>query len=336
MPSDRRLLLVHAHPDDESIATGVTMAKYAAEGAHVTLVTCTLGEEGEVLVPALTHLGSNQDDALGKHRIGELAAAMEALGVRDYRFLGGAGRYRDTGMVYAPNGVSAAVPPNLRPDTFWAADLREAATDLVEVIRQVRPQVLITYDDFGGYGHPDHVQAHRVATYAAFLAAVPSYRPDLGDSWDVAKVYWTCVPRSVFEDSNRRMKEAGLEHMDETDFGNLPFIVDDKFITTRIDGTAYLDHKIAAMRAHPTQIAVDGYFFALANNVGRAVMGVEYYRLAKGTLGPTGPDGLEDDLFAGTSPVAYAGIPAAPAVDLGETGHLPTGNRPVSPRSTPA
>jgi N-acetyl-1-D-myo-inositol-2-amino-2-deoxy-alpha-D-glucopyranoside deacetylase len=334
MPSDRRLLLVHAHPDDESIATGVTMAKYAAEGAHVTLVTCTLGEEGEVLVPELAHLAASREDALGQHRIGELAAAMEALGVGDFRFLGGAGRYRDTGMVYAPNGVAAAVPPNLRPDTFWAADLREAATDLVEVIREVRPQVLITYDDFGGYGHPDHVQAHRVATYAVFLAAVSSYRPDLGDPWDVAKVYWVGIPRSVFEDSHRRMKEAGLGHMEPADFRDLPFIVDDKFITTRINGTTYLDHKIAAMRAHPTQIAVDGYFFALANNVGRAVMGVEYYRLVKGTLGRTGPDGLEEDLFAGISPTAFAGGSASAPADLEETGHLPAGNRPVSSRST--
>jgi N-acetyl-1-D-myo-inositol-2-amino-2-deoxy-alpha-D-glucopyranoside deacetylase len=302
------------------------MAKYAAGGADVTLVTCTLGEEGEVLVPELAHLAPDREDALGKHRIGELAAAMEALGVRDSRFLGGAGRYRDTGMVYAPNGALAAVPPNVRPDTFWEADLLEAAADLVEVIRDVRPQVLITYDELGGYAHPDHVQAHRVATYGVSLAAVPSYRPDLGAPWDIAKVYWSSIPRSVFQESNRLMKEANLEYAEQTQIANLPVVVDDEFITTRIDGTAYLDQKIAAMRAHATQIAVDGYFFALANNVGRAVMEVEYYRLVKGTLGPVGPDGLEEDLFAG--------ITLPPHVDLGETGHLPAGNRPVSPRST--
>src|SRR6266478_3364729 len=101
--SDRRVLLVHAHPDDESIGTGATMAKYAAEGAHVTLVTCTLGEEGEILVPELAHLASDKEDGLGEYRIGELADAMKALGVSDHRFLGGAGRWRDSGMMGVPS-----------------------------------------------------------------------------------------------------------------------------------------------------------------------------------------------------------------------------------------
>ena len=166
LDSDRRLLLVHAHPDDETIGNGATMAHYAAEGAHVTLVTCTLGEEGEVLVPELAHLAADQDDQLGRHRVGELATAMEALGVRDHRFLGGPGRYRDSGMM--------GLPTNDRPDAFWQADLDEAAALLVEVIREVRPQVLVTYDENGGYGHPDHIQAHRVAMRAAELAADPS------------------------------------------------------------------------------------------------------------------------------------------------------------------
>ncbi len=177
---DRRLLLVHAHPDDETISNGVTMARYVAEGAHVTLITCTLGEEGEVLVPDLAHLASHHDDSLGRQRIGELAQAMRELGVTDHRFLGGTGRYRDTGMVWSEDGQAAAVPPDPRDDTFWRADLREAADHLVPVLRQVRPQVVVAYDDFGQYGHPDHVQAHRVATYAIALAAAPSYRPDLG------------------------------------------------------------------------------------------------------------------------------------------------------------
>jgi N-acetyl-1-D-myo-inositol-2-amino-2-deoxy-alpha-D-glucopyranoside deacetylase len=290
---------VHAHPDDESIMTGATMAKYAAEGAHVTLVTCTLGEEGEVLVPELAALASDHDDTLGKHRIGELTEAMEALGVTDFRFLGGAGRYRDTGMVYAPNSLAAAVPPDVRPDTFWMADLLEAATYLVETIREVRAQVLVTYDEFGQYRHPDHVQAHRVATYAVFLAAIPSFRVDLGKAWEVAKVYWSGVPRTVFREGQQRAREAGLEDLVDERVENLPFVVDDRFITTKIDGTPYLENKLAAMRAHATQIAVDGPFFALSNNVGRAAMGVEYYRLAKGHSAGVRPDGLEADLFAG-------------------------------------
>ncbi|MGH3448885.1 MAG: N-acetyl-1-D-myo-inositol-2-amino-2-deoxy-alpha-D-glucopyranoside deacetylase, partial [Nocardioidaceae bacterium] len=185
---DKRILLVHAHPDDETINNGATMARYVAEGAHVTLVTCTLGEEGEVLVDELSHLASERDDQLGQHRIGELTEAMAALGVADHRFLGGPGRYRDTGMAYSPE-QTAMVPPTVRDDSFWAADLTEASTHLVQVIRELRPQVLVCYDEFGGYGHPDHVQAHRVAMYGAMLAAAPSYRPDLGAGWDTPKIY---------------------------------------------------------------------------------------------------------------------------------------------------
>src|SRR5215218_1291999 len=116
-PADRRLLLVHAHPDDEAINNGATMAKYVAEGGQVTLVTCTLGEEGEVLVPDLVHMAADREDTLGDHRIGELAAAMKELGVDDYRFLGGPGRYRDSGMVYDESG-SATAPPEVKAGTF--------------------------------------------------------------------------------------------------------------------------------------------------------------------------------------------------------------------------
>src|SRR5215475_10854488 len=165
----RRLLLVHAHPDDESINNGATMAKYAAEGALVTLVTCTLGEEGEVIPPELAHLAADRDDALGPHRIGELASAMAELGVTDHRFLGGPGRYRDSGMM--------GTPSNDRPEAFWQAPVDEAAAYLVPVIRDLRPQVLVAYNEWGGYGHPDHIQAHRVAMRAYELAADAAYAP---------------------------------------------------------------------------------------------------------------------------------------------------------------
>ena len=151
--SARRLLLVHAHPDDESIGTGATIARYAAEGAQVTLVTCTLGELGEVIPPELAHLATG-GDRLGEHRITELAAACAALGIGDQRFLGGPGRWRDSGMM--------GLPSNDDPDCFWQADLATAAAELAEVILEVRPQVLVTYDANGFYGHPDHIQAHRV------------------------------------------------------------------------------------------------------------------------------------------------------------------------------
>jgi N-acetyl-1-D-myo-inositol-2-amino-2-deoxy-alpha-D-glucopyranoside deacetylase len=300
--ADRRLLLVHAHPDDETIANGATMAKYAAEGAHVTLVTCTLGEMGEVLVPELAHLAAEREDGLGQHRIGELAEAMELLGVTDHRFLGGPGRYRDSGMAETEDGAATA-PAEVRPDSFWRADLLEASNYLVEVIREVRPQVLTTYDELGAYGHPDHVQAHRVAMYAAVLAAVPSYRLELGQAWEIPKIYWNAMSEGRLREGLRILREMG----DKTTFegmepdGPLPsFVTPDKWLTADIDGTDYVDQKMKAMAAHATQIALDGPFFAFSNNLGNMVWGIESYRLVKGSPGDPDPEtGLENDLFAG-------------------------------------
>jgi N-acetyl-1-D-myo-inositol-2-amino-2-deoxy-alpha-D-glucopyranoside deacetylase len=297
---DRRLLLVHAHPDDESIGTGATMAKYVAEGAGVTLVTCTGGEMGEILVPELEHLAADRDDRLAEHRRGELEDAMKALGVSDHRFLGGFGRYRDSGMIWAEDG-SAAVGEHVPDNAFWNADLTEAATLLVEVIREVRPQVLATYDQFGNYGHPDHIQAHRVATYAAHLAGVPSYRRDLGEAWEIPKIYWTAVSDSRLRRGIRALREAG----DSTSFrswdpdSEIPMAIPDEDISTEVDGTAYAEQKLDALRAHRTQITVDGPFFALSNNLGNEAVGVESFRIAKGRVGDAGPDGKETDLFAG-------------------------------------
>jgi N-acetyl-1-D-myo-inositol-2-amino-2-deoxy-alpha-D-glucopyranoside deacetylase len=296
---DRRLLLVHAHPDDETIGSGATMAKYAAEGVGVTLVTCTGGERGEILVPELAHLAHDQEDALAEHRRGELADAMKELGVTDHRFLGGFGRYSDSGMAWHEDGH--AIAGDDRPDNaFWDADLTEAATLLVEVIREVRPQVMITYDQFGNYGHPDHIQAHRVATYAAHLAAVTSFRRDLGEPWEVAKIYWVSRAESSWRRGLRALRDAG----DTTSFqgldpdGPLPMATPDADLAAEIDATAYSDRKKAALLAHRTQIEVDGRFFALSNHLGDEVLGTEWFRIAKGTPVP-GANGLESDLFAG-------------------------------------
>ena len=294
LDNPRRVVFVHAHPDDETINNGVTMAKYAAEGAHVTVVTCTLGEEGEVLVPELAHLAADRQDALGQHRISELAAAMEALGVRDYRFLGGAGRYRDSGMMGEPS--------NDRPECFWRAELDEAAGHLVEVFRQVRPQVVVTYDDNGGYGHPDHIQAHRVTTRAVELAADPTF--GAGEPWEVAKLYWVVLPKTWWRQSLRALRAAGdlttFEGLDPE--GELPMGVEDDVVTTVVHGSDQVEAKLAGMRAHATQITVDGPFFALSNNLGNEVWAKEAYTLVLGELGPADErdaDGRETDLFAG-------------------------------------
>ncbi|MEU9128971.1 N-acetyl-1-D-myo-inositol-2-amino-2-deoxy-alpha-D-glucopyranoside deacetylase [Kitasatospora sp. NPDC048540] len=283
----RRLLLVHAHPDDESIVSGATMARYAAEGARVTLVTCTLGEGGEVIGPELAHLTADRDDSLGEYRIGELAAAMAELGVTDFRFLGGPGRYRDSGMM--------GVAENDVPGCFWRAEVDEAAGRLAAVVREVRPQVLVTYDENGGYGHPDHIQAHRVALRAHELAADPEFRPGLGPAWRIAKVYYCRMPRSVIEQGLRETA-AKAPFPGVAEPADVPGVVDDAVVTTVLDGTAYAGAKAAAMRAHATQITVDGPFFALSNGLGQPLIATEYYQLARGEAGPGRP---ETDLFAG-------------------------------------
>jgi N-acetyl-1-D-myo-inositol-2-amino-2-deoxy-alpha-D-glucopyranoside deacetylase len=290
--TDRRLLLVHAHPDDETIGMGATMAMYASRGDAVTLVTCTLGEEGEILVPALEHLASSREDGLGQHRIGELAAACAALGVHDHRFLGGAGRWRDSGMM--------GTPQNADPRCFWRSDEGERTAALVEIVREVRPQVVAGYDENGGYGHPDHIRAHDVMVAAVDAAADPAYRPELGEPWQVAKVYYGVIPKSVLAEGIKHMNTAGTPFEGIESVDDLPFGVADDVVTARVEAAEFLPAKIEAMRAHASQIATDGPFFALADGVGQMSFGTEYYQLARGTAGPD--DGrYETDLFAGIS-----------------------------------
>ncbi len=269
------------------------MAGYVDRGVQVTLVTCTLGEEGEVLLDDIAHLAADAEDRLGEHRFHELKAAMEVLGVTDWRLLGEPHKYRDSGMV--------GTPANDRPDSFWRADLLAAASDLVAVIREVRPQVAVTYDDFGGYGHPDHIQAHRVLTYAVALAAVPSFRTDLGEAWQVQKVYWTAMPKGMMRAGILALREAGEDTgfaaMDPDD---LPFGIDDSLVTTAVDHSEQLDRKMNALAQHASQVQTDGGFFALSNNLGSKAMGVEYFRIAAGELAPPfDENGRETDLFNG-------------------------------------
>jgi N-acetyl-1-D-myo-inositol-2-amino-2-deoxy-alpha-D-glucopyranoside deacetylase len=283
--TEKRLLLVHAHPDDETINNGVTMAKYAAEGARVTLITCTRGEEGEVLVESLASLASNQEDKLGEHREIELANAMKYLGVRDFRFLGFPTKsWRDSGMMGSKQ--------NNRKDVFWQADLDEAAKELVKVILEIKPQVLVTYDEIGGYGHPDHIKAHQVAMRAAELAE--------NQGWKISKIYWNTMPKSVIQMGIDKMKEIGSNFFGAESVDDLPFAKPDELVTTVIKAPELVSHKLAAMKAHETQISVDGPFFALSNNLGMSVWADEYYTLAKGERSaPYDENGREIDLFSG-------------------------------------
>ncbi|WP_199725486.1 N-acetyl-1-D-myo-inositol-2-amino-2-deoxy-alpha-D-glucopyranoside deacetylase [Nocardiopsis sp. Huas11] len=285
---DRRLMMVHAHPDDESIVTGATLAKYAAEGAEVTLVTCTLGEEGEVIPDDLAHLAADREDALGEYRVGELDKACVALGVRDHRFLGGAGHYRDSGMMGGP--------ANDHPRAFWGADPEEAARLLAELIREVRPHVVVGYDEHGGYGHPDHVQAHRVTRRACVKAAE---RAMPGTPWQVRKLYAIAQPVSRIEAVVERMAEEAGPFTPPTQVSDIARGTPDALVTTRVDASDHWAAKTLAMRAHATQITVHGERFALSNGIAQEIDAVEYYTLLMGPTPRVQPGEYETDLFAG-------------------------------------
>ncbi len=287
-PARRRLLLVHAHPDDETLTTGGTMARYAADpDTSVTLVTCTLGEQGEVIPPELALLAADEADQLGGYRVGELAAACAALGVTDHRFLGGVGRWRDSGMVLAGHGVRAAVPPRLHPRALAA---REALADQVDaltaVLEEVAPQVVVTYGPDGGYGHPDHVRAHDLT--AAAVRRVP----------EVARLFATVTGRATLDAGLAAL--AGVDglpfRLPEPD--ELPGVAD---VDVVLDVSDRRDARLAALAAHATQVALwsgpDVTAYAMSNGVAQPLLDVEGFVLLHGA--PVAPDA--DDLFAGVA-----------------------------------
>jgi len=289
----RRLLLVHAHPDDESSSTGATIARYCAEGATVTLVTCTLGEEGEIVPDDLAHLSPGS--GLATHRLDELHAAAAALGLTDYVRLGGDGRYHDSGMAHAEDGTATA-----RDETtdaaFWNADLLEAALNLVSIIRDRRPQVVVSYDTFGMYGHPDHVMAHRVMTYACVLSGVHGYRPELGKPWTVARTFWTTNGSDDMRTMMATAKAKGIENRwgdFDLDGPLPPMITKSEDVDVRIPLGPYRTNKVAALTAHHSQVDMEDPFWKLMTDI--ESLG-ESFRLATG-VAPSG--GTATDLFEG-------------------------------------
>lgn len=274
-------LFTHAHPDDETINNGATICKLLAQGNRVAILTSTRGEEGEVLVPELAMLASNQEDRLGEHREIEIARAMKILGVTDHRFLGGSrNKYRDSGMI--------GTPPNQRKDNFWQADFETAVEDCVKEILDIKPDVVITYDEYGGYGHPDHIQTHRVT-----MAAIEKVKPD----WEVKRVYWCAMPRSLMEKGLVKLKEKGVVIPGMESAAELDFLTDDELVTTHINAEKYAKRKIIAMLEHRTQITQESEFFMLARALGEEVFGHEYYRLVKGELSShLDSDGMEISL----------------------------------------
>lgn len=297
--SPLRLLMVHAHPDDETTTTGATAAYYAAEAIDVHLVTCTRGERGEILDPAAQRAVDEAADphqTLGELRVRELAGAVDQLGIKGSRFLGGPGRWWDSGM--------AGTDDNADPRSLVAGDPGEQAEELAAVIRELRPQVLVTYDSRGGYGHPDHIRAHELSLAAVDRAAEPGTE----DAWSVAKVYAAVVPITVLRSVARRLGTGGdspfaalaeaLAGGVPEDSVPIPFGVPDHLVTAQIDARNWLDAKTAAMRAHRSQMAPDSWFFKLAATSDGG-FGIEHFQLLRGVPGPALEDGREADLFAG-------------------------------------
>lgn len=254
-----RALFVHAHPDDEAITTGGSLAALAAAGADVRVVTCTLGEEGEVLGDELAGLVADRADQLGGYRIGELATALRALGVGQPRFLGGAGRWRDSGM--------AGTPAAANPRTFVRSG-QEAVDELVEILDDFRPHLVVTYDPRGGYGHPDHIRAHEIVHAAVEESAHPP-----------ARLAWTVTARSEIS----RTHPAPPAHLRNAEQDELPSIADTR-LTHRVplDDAEYAA-KLEALTGHATQLELvqgpegEPWFLALTNGVLQPVADVEWY-----------------------------------------------------------
>ncbi len=277
------LMVVHAHPDDEAIGTGGTFARYAAEGIRTVLVTCTLGEEGEI-VDAELNTPANKA-RLAEIRYNELRAAVAHLGIGHLEVL----PYRDSGMI--------GTPSNQHPESFAQADLHEATGRLVRLIRQYRPQVLVTYNEQGGYGHPDHIMAHKMTLAAWDAAGDAGQYPAAGVPWTPQKLYYISSRRALWLKTWTTMRERGLPTpMDTPDFDPSRF-VDDPRVTTTLDIKPYLPQKLAALRAHRTQIRSDWMWLGVPEDVREALLYTEHFVRVHTRVSV--PEGDEDDLFAG-------------------------------------
>lgn len=279
------IMAVHAHPDDECFGGGATLARYAAEGHTTVLVTCTNGEEGEIVDPDMDPVAVKPH--LADVRIGELNAAVGVLGIGHLELLG----YRDSGM--------AGTPANEDPRCFNKANLDEATRRLVTLIRQYRPHVLFTYAEDGGYGHPDHIMAHKT-TVAAFDAAGDAARyPDAGAPWTPLKLYYTTwLTRSRVHGLWYALRERGLPTLfGDADAQEPPERgTPDDLVTALIDIRAYTAAKLDSLRTHRTQIRRDSPFLRLPEDLVQEYLGVEGYRRAQTRV--QAPE-KEDDLFAG-------------------------------------
>ncbi|SRR5579875_371366 len=284
--ADRRCLLtVHAHPDDESSKGPATVARYHDQGVHTVLVCCTGGEEGDILNPAMDR--PEVKATMAEHRRRELEAATSIIGYDEVVMLG----YRDSGMP----GSEA----NQHPDSFAMAPLDEAVGRLVEVIRRVRPQVIVTYpDEQSRYPHPDHLRVHEISVLAFDAAADPSAYPQAGPPFAPAKLYYTVWSVSRMRAIHEKFLELGLESPYSGERLARMLEAPPPPVTTVIDVTGYEHIRPDALRAHATQVdPTSRMWFGLPPEVEKAIPSTEEYQLARNRLGPVEVE--EDDLFAG-------------------------------------
>jgi LmbE family N-acetylglucosaminyl deacetylase len=275
MEAELTLMAVHAHPDDEVLSTGGIFARYADEGIRTVLVTCTNGEQGDGPNGVKPGEPGHDEEAVREQRLAELRESVAHLGIEHVELLG----YRDSGM--------AGWEANGRDDAFANVPLQRSAAKLGALLDKYRPQVIVTYDENGGYGHPDHIQAHRVTVVAADAQREKRKLPH--------KLYHTAVARSAFLDMGRLLREAGIES--DFDPGQLPedFGTPDEDITTYVDVRSYMGRKRKALAAHASQS--DGAFFLqMPEDLMAQVLGIETFVRVRSDVAV--PD-HEDDLFAG-------------------------------------
>jgi N-acetyl-1-D-myo-inositol-2-amino-2-deoxy-alpha-D-glucopyranoside deacetylase len=294
-----RLLAVHAHPDDESLTMAGTLAGAVAAGARVTLVTATLGEQGEAIGDELAGLVADRADQLGGYRYTELRSACAALGVTDHRMLCGLGTFRDSGMA---GTLSATHPRAFVRAAEGGPDHHRAVAGLVGVIEETRPLVLLTYDTDGGYGHPDHIAAHQVAMAAAAAA-----------TWRVPRVLAVVRPAAAFTAALAALViPAPYRRVPAADLGSL---IGDSAVAVAVPVTPWVGQRQAALAAHATQVTLFGGSelsigatgFALSNGFGQPLADCEYFRVLAGDPVPAGPGGAPaSNVFAGLADVAGA------------------------------
>ncbi len=273
------LLAVFAHPDDEAFGTGGTIARYAAEGICTYLVCATRGEVGEISDPSLA-----TPETLGDVREGELRCAAETMGIAELIFLG----YRDSGM--------QDTPENDDPRAFINAPAEEVVSRLVEIIRRLRPQVVVTFEPNGGYGHPDHIAIHQHTVAAFHAAADPGQYPRLGEPWQAQRLFYTAIPRSFFLEMRQQLAALGEDTRDFDRFDDPAAGWPDERVNVRLPVRSTVNSKWEALNCHRTQFGPGNLFRRLPEAQVKDLMSVEHFALAW----PEAEPGLQlAGLFAG-------------------------------------